>query len=249
MANPSGALPTGASFGDSQRIMSSMQHNRNPIVLDEEELRAPRELQESLKLCKVGLRTAEEVYGNKSLQVADGLSQVGQVYYEMESFSKALDYWYKSATIYSFMGNLSGAETCAQKIRQICAQSTDNSVIFNQKYLATYEGESRKIRFFRLSDDPSTIKAHIFTNNTGTVGQLVGVISGDDIEIEAENTTSKSIASIFSRWLFPNSKLSQLNANAQKAVLNSLCSHNRKIEVITGRESREIKQLKIFDPS
>jgi hypothetical protein len=219
------------------------------------------------------------VFGKISAQVAACLYNIGQVYMHMQSFPKALDYLYNSATIYRSMRLVVEAQQCDQNIQQICAQSATNPVTFDQKYIATYVGAPLKIRFFRLSDDPSTAKAHVFTNSNGAVDQLIGVVSGNDIEVVESNTASNAtiitsgilsgiigtvsyanpivttigaamgaIGTTMYRYLFPNTKFSQLTGEQQRAALNSLYHPHGKVEVITGKESGEIMQLKIFDP-
>ena len=110
---------------------------------------------------------------------------------------------------------------------------------------------NRQVQFFRPKG-PNTIQAQIIVLSPGA-GRVISTIAGDNISVERESSGSREHTYILGGDLSPSQPLSTLNEQQQDAVLSSINSGGRRIEVINdiGSPSRfeTVKSLIIIDPS
>ena len=94
---------------------------------------------------------------------------------------------------------------------------------------------NRQIQFSRTGAGPATIQAQIFSFNGGIIGNLIGTIQGNQIDVEMQSTSQKANAMMLARASgqkytpIPDAKLSSLSLLQQNGVMGSLST--RRIEV------------------
>jgi hypothetical protein len=124
------------------------------------------------------------------------------------------------------------------------------AVIASRNY--TYGAGSthnRQIQFSKTLSGAFQAKVYVLQAG-GALGALTSTVSGDNISVEVESTSTKLIAFRARRTLAPNLLLSKLTETQQKALMSSLAS--RGIEVMNGIGKpgglEVVQRLNIFDP-